>query len=308
MTAALATVNQNVSLTVGFTAEQVDLIKRTVAKGTSDDELALFLQVAQRTGLDPFTRQIYAIMRWDSKANRSVMSIQVGIDGMRSTADRTEAYAPGSETVYEYRNDKLHKATAFVKKFSHGVWHEVSESAYFSEYAQGSPMWQKLPHVMLAKCAEARALRRAFPQQLGGIYAKEEMGRSEDVEEAEVTQADAAPAPPKALPPHPAVAMAQATFEGAMVATPAPSFEELNDRLHKLPGYAGDEGKAARKEWWAGALGYVKPGPKWSPFTPYSKADDATKARVLAELAKLEESAKGEDDVPEFHREPGVGR
>lgn len=161
-----------------MTREQIDLIKKTVAKDCTDDELKLFLYTAQRMGLDPLARQIYAVKRGN------VMTIQTAIDGYRVTADRTGCYAPGKDADYLEENGRLIKATAYVKKLVAGVWHEVSASAYWDEYVQsynGRPAnnWAKMPHVMLAKCAEALALRRAFPAELGGVYTKEEMDQAE---------------------------------------------------------------------------------------------------------------------------------
>lgn len=163
--------------------EQRDLIKRTIAKGATDDELSMFLHVAQRTGLDPFTRQLHAIKRWDRQAGREVMAIQTGIDGYRLVAERTGKYAPGAEPVHTYdANGKLVKSTAFVKKLTaDGTWHEISASAHYAEYVQttkdgkATRFWERMPHVMLDKVAEALALRRAFPQELSGLYISEEL-------------------------------------------------------------------------------------------------------------------------------------
>ena len=158
-------------------ADQIELIKRTICRDATNDELALFVATANRIGLDPFARQIFSVKRG------GVMSIQVSIDGFRLVADRTGNYAPGRPTEYEHDpQGKLMSATAYVKKLAAGVWHEVGETSHLSEYAGGSnPLWKSMPRVMLAKTAEARALRRAFPAELSGVYSVEELAQAEPV-------------------------------------------------------------------------------------------------------------------------------
>lgn len=154
----------------GFTPEQIKIIKSTIAPGLSDDDLKIFLYHCVRTRLDPFRKQIYAIPRGGR------MTIQTSIDGFRLIADRTGAYAPGRPTEYLYSDSgALLGATAFVKKFVAGTWHEIGEQALISEYSNPSPFWKRMPTVMIAKTAESRALRRAFPDDLSGLYTEEEI-------------------------------------------------------------------------------------------------------------------------------------
>lgn len=173
----------------GFTRPQIELIKRTVAKGASDDELKLFLHIANKTGLDPFARQIYSVKRWDSNTGGYIMTTQTGIDGYRLIAERSGNYAPGKNTTYEYDGDKLISATAYIQKRVGDQWFEVAATARLDEYVQvkkdGTPMhiWATKPHVMLSKCAEGLALRRAFPAELSGVYVSEEFGDEHKDEE-----------------------------------------------------------------------------------------------------------------------------
>ena len=179
-TTALARIAQ----ATGYDTSKIELVKDTIARGASDDELMLFLHLAQRSGLDPFSRQIYLIER---RANvngewKTTRQPQTGIDGLRLIADRTDRYAPGRQPSYTYdATGGLLTATAYVKKFVRGEWHEIAATAHYDEYVQrkkdGQPnqMWAEKPHIMLAKCAEALALRRAFPAEMSGLYTADEI-------------------------------------------------------------------------------------------------------------------------------------
>lgn len=179
--------NLPVKRNFGLTKEQINLLKRTIAKGVSDDELKLFMHIANRTKLDPFARQIYAVKRWNSDVGGYVMVPQTGIDGYRLIAERTGNYAPGKDTSYEYGPDgKIISATAYIQKKVGDQWFEVAGTARLEEYQvkkkDGTPtaMWLDKPHVMLGKCAEALALRRAFPAELSGVYVEEEIGGGDE--------------------------------------------------------------------------------------------------------------------------------
>lgn len=157
--------------------EKIDLIKATVAKGSTDLELELFLHACKRTGLDPLMKQIYAIKRMNNKTGKEDMSIQTGIDGYRLIADRTGQYAGSDEASYMLGEDGFPDvASVTVYKLVGSLRCAFSSSARWNEYCQAaSPMWKKMPFLMLAKCAEALALRKAFPAELSGVYTHEEM-------------------------------------------------------------------------------------------------------------------------------------
>jgi len=159
---------------------KVELIKRTIAKGCTNDELDLFLYQARRTGLDPLAKQIHAIKRWNNKENREVMSIQTGIDGFRLIADRTGKYAGSDDPVVD-QEPQPNKATVTVYKMVEGQRCAFTATARWDEYFPGEKqgfMWKKMPCVMLGKCAEALALRKAFPAELSGLYTFDEMAQA----------------------------------------------------------------------------------------------------------------------------------
>jgi phage recombination protein Bet len=214
-----------------WTPEQTQLISSTIAPGCSQDELRLFAYACQRTGLDPFSKQIYAIKRGGK------MTIQAGIDGLRSIAERT-GQLDGSETFWcgadgEWRDvwlDSKPPAAAKTIIYRRGASRPFVGVARFADYNAGQGLWNKMGAAMIAKCSEALALRKAFPADLSGVYTTDEMEQSETVEPVTVT---AQPPAPAALPAQPA-GDAKLFQAGKAVIAKADTLEklaEVNERM-----------------------------------------------------------------------------
>jgi len=196
----LQVTNQTTSV-MAFTPEQRALIKRTIAKDASDDELSLFLTQCTRTALDPFSRQIYFM-----KAKNGKVTIMTSVDGLRLIAERSDKYEGQTQPMWCGADAKwvdvwLNKevpAACKVGVFKKGFREPLYAVAIFNEYAQRqkyddkdgkyragdlTDMWYSKPALMIAKVAESLALRKAFPNDMSGIYTGEEMGvEAKDVE------------------------------------------------------------------------------------------------------------------------------
>ena len=178
-----------------WTPEQMKLITRTVAKGATPDELAMFFNVAKRAGLDVFTKQIHFVKRnvWnpETKTKEPVGTIQVGVDGYRAIAERTGQLAGCDDVIFDDESSEHPmKAIATIYRMVNGNRCAFTASARWNEYApqfknkttgvmEVSGQWQKMPFLMLGKCATSLALRSAFPSDLSGLYTHEEMEQAE---------------------------------------------------------------------------------------------------------------------------------
>ena len=153
----------------------------------------MFFEMCKSNGLNPLSRHAYIVPRNEKQKDGSYKvkySLQVSIDGFRSIAEKTGQYIGSSEALFDSGLNefecktagKKHPITASVtvEKIIDGIVGKFTATASWDSYAvlyNGNPsgLWLKFPFLMLAKCAEALALRKAFPSVLGGLYTSDEM-------------------------------------------------------------------------------------------------------------------------------------
>lgn len=190
-----------------FTPGQMTLIRQTVARDLDSSEFDVFMAMAKGYQLNPFQRQIYAIVYNKDKPEKRSVSYVTGIDGYRSIAARAGNYQPGRATFTtspDLKSDTnplgIEKAEYTCKRMApDGTWGEAWGEAYWDEFAplreewaydpdagkrqptgrlELTGKWKDMPRLMLAKCAEAQALRRGWPELMSGLYVEEEMDRA----------------------------------------------------------------------------------------------------------------------------------
>lgn len=158
-----------------ITTDQMDLIRKTVAKDATPDELKLYLYDCQRQGVHPLDRLIHFTKRGGR------YTPVTSIDFMRIQAHGTGECLGISDPEFETAPGNPLWATVTVKRLVQGQVAVFTATARWMEYFPGEQsghMWKKMPHTMLGKCAEALALRKGFPKQLAGLYAREEMDQA----------------------------------------------------------------------------------------------------------------------------------
>lgn len=180
------------------TAQDLDVLKRSKFKGFEDHEIAYCARVSNALALNPLLNQIHFVKRKNRDGSYSITP-QTGIDGFRLSAQRAGGYAGSDDAVFEYAaTDKAQKrptkATVTVYRIVEGHRCPFTGSARWDEFFNPvGGQWDRMPHVMLSKCAEALALRKAFPAELANIKTDEEMDQADRPNKAQTVQAQIVP-------------------------------------------------------------------------------------------------------------------
>lgn len=187
-----------------YTQEQRELVRNTVAQGATDVELDYFLQYTAAKGLDPFAKEAWFIKSQDytDKRGRHVkgrVQIMTGIEGFFRIANSHPQYDGveheyGPELSVSIGEGKAIKTHEWIESLVYRKDRKRPERrrAYWNEFSQELvtysgklSLWAQKPRYMLEKCADAIALRKAFPQELGDLYVAEEMPREYSADEEE---------------------------------------------------------------------------------------------------------------------------
>lgn len=145
----------------------IQTLINTVAKGASKEEFAMFTEICKATGLNPFKKEI-----WFIKTSAGVQ-MMVGLNGFYCIANNNPNFDGIETEVIENDKGQIVKAIARVYRKDRRI--PMVAEAYMSEFGKTHGVWKSMPRIMLTKCAESLALRKAFPQELNGLYTQEEM-------------------------------------------------------------------------------------------------------------------------------------
>lgn len=181
-------VHRDVTPALEFSQEQQQMIRDTFANGATEKEFQVLLEIAKLRKLNPLLKQIHFVKRKNKQLGRDVWSAQVSIDGLRAIAERTGKYDGQDEPEYERDKDGYIlacKVKVYRKDWSRpavGVahWTEYVQTSTYDGKTTPTKFWADMPHVMIAKCAEAIAMRKAFPEDMGGLYVDEEMQQADN--------------------------------------------------------------------------------------------------------------------------------
>lgn len=172
-----------------YSEAEIATIKANHFKNLEDHQISYALTKAERMGLDFFTGDVVC---WKGQEGR--VEVYTTIAGLRRKAEETQLYFPGRVPTFVIdAQGNIESCTAYVKRWDErtGQWVEIEGVAYWNESAKNSGAWTTHHHSMLAKCAEAFALRRAFAS-LAGLYINEERDSMVDADQMKAQDRDAA--------------------------------------------------------------------------------------------------------------------
>ncbi len=184
-----------------YNPKDLALIRRTVANSVSDDEFALFIHWARSLRLDPLRRQVHAFVFNKNDPKKRRLSLVTSIEGFRAIAARTGNYRPDENEPAFITDDNLKSdinpaglvsCSVRVWQFAHSQWFQITGTARWDEFAplktvwidnqptnnktlDRTGRWGDMPFLMLAKCAEAQAIRKGWPEDLSNAFVGEEV-------------------------------------------------------------------------------------------------------------------------------------
>ena len=176
-----------------------DIIDYINPKAT-EQEAYLFAEFCRRKGADPMTKQVYLAIFENDKGDRSVSFI-AGKEYFTEKAEQHPQFdcmkagiiiRPKEGGELEHREGTFYLPS---EETLLGGWSEVfrkdrkiatKAEVVLAEYNTGKKNWMKMPGTMIRKVAIVQALREAFPQNLGGMYDRSEMGQAGALVPAEV--------------------------------------------------------------------------------------------------------------------------